>query len=41
MADTKEIYLKNGGVALVDESDFDEISMYNWRRSYAGKFAGY
>ncbi len=33
---TKEIYLSNGGVVLVDDDDYDQLSQRKWRRSNNG-----
>jgi hypothetical protein len=39
---TKEIPLKNGGVALVDEEDFERLAQYPWReRKYENSTTGY
>jgi len=38
-ATVKEIGLKNGGVSLVDDADFEAINRFPWRRSDDGKTA--
>jgi len=36
-----EVELKNGGVALVDDEDFEKVSVFTWRRRPERHTTGY